>query len=120
MMVLLSLFQGSSGEADTDRLADTGDGEGGMEGQSSMETCTLPHVNRQPAGICCMTQSSNRYSVTTERGGMGWEVGGRFKRKGTYVYLWLIHVAVWQKPTQNCKVVILQLKINKFFKKWKC
>ena len=44
MMVLLSLFQGSSGEADTDRLADTGDGEGGMEGQSSMETCTLPYV----------------------------------------------------------------------------
>jgi len=27
---------------------------------------------------------------------------GRFKREGTYVYLWLIHVDVWQKPTQNC------------------
>jgi len=28
-------------------------------------------------------------------------VGGRFKREGTYVlYLWLIHVDVWQKPTQ--------------------
>jgi len=24
---------------------------------------------------------------------------------------------VWQKPTQHCKVIILQLKINKFFKK---
>ena len=22
---------------------------------------------------------------------MGWELGGRFKRKGTYIYLWLIH-----------------------------
>ena len=30
--------------------------------------------------------------------GMGWEVGMRFKREGTYVYLWLIHVDVWQKP----------------------
>ena len=25
-------------------------------------------------------------------------VGGRFKREGQYVYLWLTHV-VWQKPT---------------------
>ena len=40
----------------------------------------------------------------------GWEVGGRFKREGTYVYLWLIHVDVWQKPTQYCKAIIFQLK----------
>ena len=39
------------------------------------------------------------------------EVGGRFKREGAYVYLWLIHVDVWQKPTQHCKAIILQLKI---------
>ena len=31
---------------------------------------------------------------------MGWEVGEKFKREGIYVYLWLIHVDVWQKPTQ--------------------
>ena len=43
---------------------------------------------------------------------MGWEVGGKFRREGTYVYLWLIHVDVWQKPTQYCKAIILQLKIN--------
>ena len=30
--------------------------------------------------------------------GMGREVGGEFKREGTYVYLWPIHVDVWQKP----------------------
>ena len=41
---------------------------------------------------------------------MGWEVGGRFKREGTYVYLWLIHVDVWHKPTQYCKAIIFQLK----------
>ena len=45
----------------------------------------------------------------------GWEVGGRFRREGTYVYPWLIHADVWQKPTQNCKAIILQLKI--IFKK---
>ena len=40
-----------------------------------------------------------------------------FEKKGTHIYLWLIHAAVWQKPTQYCKAIILQLKINKFFKK---
>ena len=48
---------------------------------------------------------------------MGWEVEERFKRKETYVYLWLVHADVWQKPTQYCKAIVLQLKINNFFKK---
>ena len=47
---------------------------------------------------------------------MGQETGGRFKREGIYVYLWLIHVEVWQK-TKFCKAVILQLKF--FLRKWK-
>ena len=34
------------------------------------------------------------------------------KREGIYVYLWMIHIVVWQKPTQYCKAVIFQLKIN--------
>ena len=38
------------------------------------------------------------------------EVGGKLKREGIYVYLWLIHI-VWQKPTKHCKAIILQLKI---------
>ena len=44
----------------------------------------------------------------------GWdgEGGGRGLQDGgtTYVYLWLTHVDVWQKPSQYCKVIILQLK----------
>ena len=47
---------------------------------------------------------------------MGWEVGGRFKTEGTYVHLWLIHIDVWQKSTQYCKAIILQLNINKILK----
>ena len=47
---------------------------------------------------------------------MGWEVGGKFKREGTYTYCRLIHVDVWQKPPQSCKVNIFQLKINKLKK----
>ena len=39
-------------------------------------------------------RNSNRGSVSTSRGGMGREMGGEFKRKGIYVYLWLIQVEV--------------------------
>ena len=44
-------------------------------------------------------------------------MGERFRREGTYAYLWLIHVAVWQKPMRYCKAIILQLKISINFKK---
>ena len=47
-------------------------------------------------------------------GGIGW--GGRWKGGlgwGMHVNLWLIHVNVWQKLLQYCKVISLQLiKIN--------
>ena len=45
-------------------------------------------------------------------GKTGRELGGGFRREGTYVCLWLIHVDVGQKPIQYCKLVILQLKIK--------
>ena len=48
---------------------------------------------------------------------MGWEVEGRFKGEGTYVYLWLINVDRWQKPIQYCKAIILQIKKPKLKKK---
>ena len=41
---------------------------------------------------------------------MGW--GGRWEAGsgwGTHVNPWLIHVNVWQKPLQYCKVISLQL-----------
>ena len=41
----------------------------------------------------------------------GWDgVGEGFRREGIHVCLWLIHVDVWQRPTQYCKALILQLK----------
>ena len=46
---------------------------------------------------------------------MVWILGKRFKKEETDVYLRVIHIAAWQKPTQYCEVIILQLKIN--FKK---
>ena len=47
---------------------------------------------------------------------MGREMGGSFKREGTYVYLWLMHVDVWQITTKFCKALFLQFK-NKLIKK---
>ena len=40
-----------------------------------------------------------------------WREGG--SGRGTHVNPWLIHVNIWQKPLQYCKVINLQLiKIN--------
>ena len=41
------------------------------------------------------------------------EVGGGFRREGTQVGLWPIHVDVWQNPLQYCKVITLQLKFKR-------
>ena len=39
---------------------------------------------------------------------MGREMRGGFKSEGTYVYLWLIHVDIWQKITKFCEEIILK------------
>ena len=41
------------------------------------------------------------------RWGGRWEGGSGW---GTHVHPWLIHVNLWQKPPQYCKVISLQLK----------
>ena len=43
---------------------------------------------------------------------MGREKGDGFRTERIYVYLWLIHVDIWQKTAQHCKAIIIQLKIN--------
>ena len=44
------------------------------------------------------------------------EWGGRWEGVqdgGIHVHPWLIHVNVWPKPPQYCKVISLQLKLKK-------
>ena len=69
--------------------------------------------NRSPAQVGCMWQVLRAGALGRPRGiglrgrwegGLGW---------GIHVTPWLIHVNVWQKPLQYCKVISLQLiKIN--------
>ena len=82
------------------------------------ERIALKHVyylgwNRSPAQAGCMRQVLGASALGRPRG-IGW--GGRWEGGsgwGTHINPWLIHVNVWQKPLQYCKVIILQLiKIN--------
>ena len=76
--------------------------------------------NRSPAQVGCMRQVIRPGALGRPRGiewRGRWEGGSGW---GIHVYLWLIHVNVWQKPLQYCKVISLQLiKKKKKRKVWK-
>ena len=67
--------------------------------------------NRSPAQAGGMRQVLRAGALGRPRGWGGrWEGGSG---RGTHVNPWLIHVDVWQKPLQYCKVISLQLiKLN--------
>ena len=96
------------------RLLDSvGEGEGGMFWENSTETSILSRVKQSTSpGWMHETSAQGWCTGKTQRDGMGREVGGG-SGWGTHVNPWLIHVNVWQKPLQYCKVISLQLiKIN--------
>ena len=107
----------SNGDADIEtRLV----GTVGKERVGRMETAAWEHYT-----TICKIDSQREFAewlwglrlvLCDLEGWDGWEVGGRFKREGTYAHLWLIHVDVWQEPTQYCKAIILQLKTNELKK----
>ena len=72
--------------------------------------------NRSPAHLDAWDKCSGLVRWKDPVGGVG---GVRGDRVGEYMLSsWLIHVNVWQKPLQYCKVISLQLiKINEK-KKW--
>ena len=96
-MVLKNLF---SGKQWRNRHREQTYGHGrGEERVRCMERVTwklkLLYVNLIAIGnLLCGSGNSNRGSISTQRSEIGREMGGRFKREGIYVYLWLIHIEV--------------------------
>ena len=73
-----------------------------------METYRLPYVKQPASGnlLCDPGSSTLVLCDSLERwDGVG---GGREVQKGGDI--WLTHADVWQKPTQHCKAIILQVK----------
>ena len=65
-----------------------------MYEESHMETyITICKIDRQREFAVCLRELKQGLCIKLG-GGMGKEIGGSFKREGTYVYLWLIHVEV--------------------------
>ena len=94
---------------DTDvqnRLLDSvGEGKGGMFRENSIKTSILSRVKQIISpGWMHETSAQGWCTGKTQRDGMEREVGGE-SGWGTHVNPWLIHVNVWQKPLQYCKVI---------------
>ena len=86
----------------TDRLVNTV-GEGGKNSESDIEAFTLPCAKWTASGHS-LYDAGNPNLVFWDHLD-GWD--------GVYVYLWLVHGDIWQKLTQCCKEIILQLKTQK-------
>ena len=106
-------MQGSKRDTDVkNRLLDyVGEGKGDMIWENSIETRILPYV-KQMTSASFMHEAGHPKPVLWDNAeGWGGKGGGRQAQDGgTHVYQWLIHVDVWQKSPQYCKVIILQLK----------
>ena len=79
-----------------------------------METCILSSV-KQIASPGLMHEGARVWCTgMTLRDGMGGSGrGAQDGEQGTQVHPQLVHVNVWPKPLQYCKVISLQLKFKK-------
>ena len=102
---------------DTDvknRLLDSvGEGEGEIFWVNSIETCILSSLKQITSpGWMHDTSAQDWFTGKTQRNRVEREMRGGCEL-GILVNPWLIHVNVWQKSLQCCKVISLQLiKIN--------
>ena len=90
----MKLFAGINGDTDLEnRITDTVDGRRKERvGWTERETwkLTLPYVKYTANGnLLYDSGNSKAGSVIIKKGEMGREMAEKFKRRGTYVYLWL-------------------------------
>ena len=110
MMILYTRLQ--KRHRGKNRLLDSvGEGEEEMVWENSIETCMLPYV-KQMTSASLMHEAGHSKPVLWDKpegsGVEGWGGGGSGWAETSV--MWLIHVDVWQKSSQYCKVIILQLK----------
>ena len=86
--------------------------EGEMYGKSNTETyITTCKIESRWEFAVWLRKLGSLYQPR----GVGWgaEMGGRFKTKGIYVYLWLIHVKVDRKQRLNSTLFFTSKKKKK-------
>ena len=71
-----------------------GGGDIGTYWESSIETYLLPYIKLDNLGKFDVWCRELKSGALWQLEGMRWEVGERFQKVGTYVYVWLIHVSV--------------------------
>ena len=83
----------------------------GVNGETDIENRLM---GRGEERVRCMESNMETYiticKIDSQR-----EFGREVQMEGIYIYLWLTHVKVWQKTTEFCKAINLQLK-NEFKK----
>ena len=72
------------------------------------ETCILSYVKKMTRGSSTHEAGYSKPVLWGNLEEWGGEGGGRgVQDRGSYVHQWLIHVNIWQKSPQYCKVIIL-------------
>ena len=88
------------------------EGEGEMYGESNIEIHnTICKIDSQWEFAVWLRDLKHGLCERL-KGEVGRKMGGRSRREGTWVYLWLILVGVWQKTTKFYKAITFQLKNN--------
>ena len=89
------------------------EGEGEMYGESNIEIHnTICKIGSQWEFAVWLRDLKHGLGERL-KGEVGRKMGGRSRREGTWLCLWLILVDVWQKTTKFYKVITFQLKNNK-------
>ena len=105
-------LQGGSGDADVENRPWT---QWGKERLGRIERVAWRHVHYHVEidtrrGFAVWHRELSPVFCETREGWDGEGDNEGVRKERTYVYLWLTHGDVQQKPTQYCKAIILQLK----------
>ena len=102
-----SYIQGSNGDTENRLLDSVGEGRAEWPERRALKHVHYCMQNGWPVPVPAWSQTP-RACALWQPGGMVGEGGvSGVQDQGTDVGLWLIHLDVWQKPSQYCKVIIL-------------